>query len=106
MAAGETFLALRQGLQNALWALGGVPEVAPSDSTSTAGRDMRAPEQANRAESTPGAFEFITAYAVSAATGAPSISGTVQVDQTLTADTLGIADGDGLANASFSYQWS
>ena len=27
VAAGETFLALQQGLQNALWALGGVPEV-------------------------------------------------------------------------------
>ena len=27
VAAGETFLALKQGLQNALWALGGVPEV-------------------------------------------------------------------------------
>ena len=27
VAAGETFLALQQGLQNALWTLGGVPEV-------------------------------------------------------------------------------
>ena len=39
------------------------------------------------------------------ATGAPSISGTAQVGQTLTADTSGIADADGLANATFSYQW-
>ena len=39
------------------------------------------------------------------ATGAPTIGGTVQVGKTLTADTSGIADGDGLNNAAFSYQW-
>ena len=39
------------------------------------------------------------------ATGAPTISGTAQVGETLTADTSGIADADGLANATFSYQW-
>ncbi len=41
----------------------------------------------------------------SAATGAPTINGTAQVDETLTASTLGISDSDGLANASFTYQW-
>ena len=41
----------------------------------------------------------------SPATGAPTISGTTQVGETLTADTSGIADDDGLDNASFSYQW-
>ncbi len=40
-----------------------------------------------------------------AATGAPTISGTAQVGKTLTADTSRIADADGLANATFSYQW-
>ena len=39
------------------------------------------------------------------ATGAPSISGTAQVGETLTADTSGIADVDGLTNVSYSYQW-
>ena len=39
------------------------------------------------------------------ATGAPSIGGTPQVDQTLTADTSPIADEDGLKNVSYSYQW-
>ena len=39
------------------------------------------------------------------ATGAPTIRGTVEVGETLTADTSGIADEDGLANATFSYQW-
>ena len=39
------------------------------------------------------------------ATGRPTISGTAQVDETLTADTSGIADSDGLDDATFSYQW-
>ena len=39
------------------------------------------------------------------ATGAPTISGTVQVGETLEADTSGIADGDGLDDVSFTYQW-
>ena len=38
-------------------------------------------------------------------TGLPSISGTVRVGETLTAGTAGIADADGLTNATFSYQW-
>ena len=41
----------------------------------------------------------------SAATGAPTISGTAQVGETLTASTLGIADDDGLTNVSYNYQW-
>ena len=40
-----------------------------------------------------------------AATGLPFITGTAQVGETLTADTKGIADEDGLTNASFTYQW-
>ena len=50
------------------------------------------------------AFEDETAVN-SAATGTPTISGTVQVGETLTADTSGISDADGLDNAAFSYQW-
>ena len=34
VVAGETFLALKQGLQNALWDLGGAPQVIRSDNTS------------------------------------------------------------------------
>ena len=41
----------------------------------------------------------------SPATGAPAITGTARVGETLTADTSGIADADGLTGASFSYQW-
>ena len=40
------------------------------------------------------------------ATGAPAISGTPQVGQTLTASTSAITDADGLTNAAFSYQWT
>ena len=41
----------------------------------------------------------------SPATGAPDITGTVQVGETLTADTSSIADTDGLVNVSYGYQW-
>ena len=47
----------------------------------------------------------VTRVPNSPATGTPTISGTAQVGQTLTADTSGIADVDGLTNADFTYQW-
>ena len=40
-----------------------------------------------------------------AATGKPEISGTIEVGETLTADTSRIADADGLTSVSYSYQW-
>ena len=55
----------------------------------------------NRSElSVPG-----PAAANSPATGAPTISGTAQVGETLTVDTSGIDDADGMSGAVFSYQW-
>ena len=41
----------------------------------------------------------------SPATGSPTVSGTAQVGETLTASTSGIADADGLTNVSYNYQW-
>jgi len=41
-----------------------------------------------------------------APSGQPVITGTVTQNSTLTADTTGIADIDGLTNATFTYQWS
>ena len=54
---------------------------------------------------TSAATAAVAAKPNSPATGAPTIDGTAQVDQTLTADTSGITDADGLTNVSYSYQW-
>ena len=63
-------------------------------------------DDAGNAESlTSAATDAVAAKPNSPATGAPAISGTAQVGETLTADTSGVADGDGLTNASFAYQW-
>ena len=42
----------------------------------------------------------------SPASGRPAITGPVQVGETLTADTSGIADDDGLTGSVFAYQWN
>ena len=54
---------------------------------------------------TSAATAAVAAKPNSPATGAPTISGTAQVGETLTANTTGIDDEDGLDNVSFSYQW-
>ena len=54
---------------------------------------------------TSGATAAVAAKPNSPATGQPTISGTAQVGETLTASTSGIADDDGLNDATFSYQW-
>ena len=63
-----------------------VPEVAEGDEIEPCSEDADTPDN-------------------SPATGAPTIGGTAQVGQTLTANTSGIADADGLTNVSFTYQW-
>ena len=63
-------------------------------------------DDADNAESlTSVATVTVAAKPNSAPTGLPSISGTPQVEQTLAADTSGIADADGLTNVSYRYQW-
>ena len=59
----------------------------------------------NEESLTSGATAEVEARPNSPATGAPAVSGTVQAGQTLTADTSGITDADGLTNVSYSYQW-
>ena len=54
---------------------------------------------------TSAATEPVLARPNRAAAGRPTISGTPQVDETLTADTTGISDEDGLDNVSYGYQW-
>ena len=47
----------------------------------------------------------MTARPNSPATGAPTVDGTAQVGETLTASTSGISDADGLTTVSYTYQW-
>ena len=54
---------------------------------------------------TSAATAAVTAAANNPATGAPTITGTAQVGQTLTAVTTGIMDADGLSSVSYTYQW-
>ena len=63
-----------------------VPEVAEGDEIEPCEEDADTPDN-------------------SPATGAPTINGTAQVGEELTADTSGIADADGLANVQYDYQW-
>ncbi len=46
-----------------------------------------------------------TCAANTAATGAPTITGTAEVGQTLTAVTTGITDANGLTSPTYTYQW-
>ena len=47
----------------------------------------------------------IDSVTVRLSTGAPTITGTAQVGETLTAVTTGITDADGLTRATYTYQW-
>ena len=62
-------------------------------------------DRSNAETLTSAATSAVEARPNTAATGAPTISGTAQVGETLTADTSGIGDADGLTNAAYSYQW-
>ena len=53
----------------------------------------------------PGNDRILRVTANHAATGAPVISGTSRVGETLTADASSVADADGLTNVAFRYQW-
>ena len=63
-------------------------------------------DDASNAETlTSAATAAVSAAPNTPATGAPTITGTAQVGQTLTADTTAIMDADGLTNVSYTYQW-
>ena len=62
-------------------------------------------DASNEETLTSAATATVAAAANSPATGAPAISGTAHVEETLTADTSGIGDADGLDDAVFAYQW-
>ena len=77
-----------------------VPEVAAGDEIESCLDDVGTPGN-SPASGTAQVGKPLT----SPATGAPAITGTAQVGETLTANTSGIADADGLTNATFTYQW-
>ena len=54
---------------------------------------------------TSAATAAVTAGPNTPATGAPTISGAAKAGHTLTADTSGVDDEDGLTNVAYSYQW-
>ena len=54
---------------------------------------------------TSAATAVVSAAPNTPATGAPTITGTAQVGQTLTAGTTAIVDADGLTSVSYTYQW-
>ena len=67
---------------------------------------MPATDDANNAESRISAATVAVAPRPNILpTGAPTISGTPQVGETLTADTSAIDDADGLTNVAYRYQW-
>ena len=57
-------------------------------------------DEGNEESLTSGATDAVVARPNSPATGAPTISGTAQVGETLTVETSGIADVDGLVATS------
>ena len=57
------------------------------------------------ADPPPDLTNIVLFQANNSATGAPTIDGAALVDQTLTADTSGIDDTDGLTGVAYSYQW-
>ena len=63
-------------------------------------------DDANNPETrTSAATATVSAAANTLATGAPTITGTAQVGQPLTAGTTAIMDADGLTSVSYTYQW-
>ena len=81
-------------------------EVSDGDVGKTIKLRVTFTDDGNNQESlTSEATAAVTVRPNSAATGLPTISGTAQAGETLTADTSGITDDDGLTNVSYSYQW-
>ena len=87
-------------------ATGSTYTLADADEGKAIGVRVSFPDDAgNEEESTSAATAAVEAKPNSPATGAPVITGTAKVGETLTADTSGIADADGLSNVTYSYQW-
>ena len=119
LTADTSGIADADGLNNAVfgyqWVAGESDITDATDSTYTLvdddeGRTIKVrvtftDDLGNETTLTSAATEAVDAKRNTAATGRPTISGTVRVGETLTADTTGIGDADGLTNVSYSYQW-
>ena len=62
-------------------------------------------DRGNEEALTSAATDPVAPYPSSPATGAPIITGTIHVGETLTVDTTGIEDPNRLENVAFTYQW-
>ena len=62
-------------------------------------------DEGNEEQLTSAETAAVAAAPNTPATGAPTITGTVQVGQTLTAGTSDISDAEGLDNVAYTYQW-
>ena len=79
--------------------------VAAADGKTIKVRVSFADDEGNDESLTSAATATVAAAPNSPATGAPAVTGTAEVGETLTAETSGIADADGLGGATFTYQW-
>ena len=79
--------------------------VAADQGTTVKVRVSFADDASNAETLTSAATAAVAAAANTLATGAPTITGTAQVGQTLTAGTAAIMDADGLTTPSYTYQW-
>ena len=82
------------------------PEPTPEPTPAPTPEPTPAPTPEPTPEPTPAPTPEPTPEPNTPATGAPTISGTAEVGETLTADITGIADANGLDDAVFSYQWT
>ena len=87
------------------WRLGAFTRLAWSGVTDTALGWAHGDSITVKLESISAGADAVASTPNSPATGRPAITGPAQVGETLTADTSGIADADGLDTATFNYQW-
>ena len=111
VSGGEVTGAQRVDGRNDLWQITVEPDSDPDVTiTLPAGRDCQVSgaictRGENRRQLSNSPSATVAGPPNTAAAGAPTISGTTQVGEALTASTSGISDADGLDDASFAYQW-
>ena len=108
LTAGATGIADGNGLSNAAFAYQWLADDAEINGATDSSYTLVAADAGNEEQLTSAATGAMAAAPPppnSPATGLPSITGTAQVGETLTAGITGISDGDGLDNATFTYQW-